>query len=424
MAKSLSAIRYFGALGVLAAAAGAALAKPPEPGFWLTGLLPNANSGWVTALNKDGSVAAGYIGTTTPPAASSFTWTVAGGRNDFGLGSGMPAINFAYGLSDYGHIVGNMRVDGQYAKSRATRWTGTGSLQDLGVLPGETRSFAWGMSGDGNVVVGHAEHGSMSPLGQAIRWTPTKGMEGIGKLTPQSSISKAHAVSRDGLTIVGENWNEFLNTDAFVWTQAGGMKALPKLGNPWNTATADGVNADGTVIVGRSAPMGGGTHMVRWKNGVIEDLVKGTPYSGSWGLAVCDNAEIIAGTNTQGTFNVALAWSASTGAMELDDYLLLHGVQAPAGYRLDYAWAISGDGLTFGGQATNLATGVHEGFVATIPGKSCVADCDASGGLDIDDFICFQTRFAIADPYADCDASGELDIDDFICFQTAYAIGC
>ncbi len=58
------------------------------------------------------------------------------------------------------------------------------------------------------------------------------------------------------------------------------------------------------------------------------------------------------------------------------------------------------------------------------PATVCYADCDASGALDIDDFICFQTLYALQDPYADCDASGTLDIDDFICFQTLYAIGC
>ncbi len=58
------------------------------------------------------------------------------------------------------------------------------------------------------------------------------------------------------------------------------------------------------------------------------------------------------------------------------------------------------------------------------PPTSCYPDCDESGSLDIDDFICFQTRFAINDPAADCDANASLDIDDFICFQTAFAIGC
>ncbi len=58
------------------------------------------------------------------------------------------------------------------------------------------------------------------------------------------------------------------------------------------------------------------------------------------------------------------------------------------------------------------------------PSASCYADCDTSGGLSIDDFICFQTLFAIGDPSADCDESGDLSIDDFICFQTFFAIGC
>jgi hypothetical protein len=55
---------------------------------------------------------------------------------------------------------------------------------------------------------------------------------------------------------------------------------------------------------------------------------------------------------------------------------------------------------------------------------ACYPDCDASGNLNIDDFICFQTYYSIGDLYADCDASGTLNIDDFICFQTYYSIGC
>jgi hypothetical protein len=58
------------------------------------------------------------------------------------------------------------------------------------------------------------------------------------------------------------------------------------------------------------------------------------------------------------------------------------------------------------------------------PALPCVADCDADGQLTIDDFICFQTFFALGDPSADCDADGQLTIDDFICFQTLFALGC
>jgi hypothetical protein len=55
---------------------------------------------------------------------------------------------------------------------------------------------------------------------------------------------------------------------------------------------------------------------------------------------------------------------------------------------------------------------------------TCTADCDVSGTLDIDDFICFMTNYSLGDPAADCDASGSLTIDDFICFQTSFVLGC
>jgi hypothetical protein len=62
--------------------------------------------------------------------------------------------------------------------------------------------------------------------------------------------------------------------------------------------------------------------------------------------------------------------------------------------------------------------------MAVIVDQVCAADCDGSGSLNINDFICFQTNFALSDPAADCDANGALNIDDFICYQTVFALGC
>ncbi len=54
----------------------------------------------------------------------------------------------------------------------------------------------------------------------------------------------------------------------------------------------------------------------------------------------------------------------------------------------------------------------------------CYPDCNFSCTLDVNDYICFQTRFALADPYADCDANGVRNVNDYICFQTMFALGC
>lgn len=59
----------------------------------------------------------------------------------------------------------------------------------------------------------------------------------------------------------------------------------------------------------------------------------------------------------------------------------------------------------------------------TLP-PPCYPDLDGDGSLSIDDFIAFQTLFAMGNDLADCDGSSFLTISDFICFQTAFAIGC
>ncbi len=57
-------------------------------------------------------------------------------------------------------------------------------------------------------------------------------------------------------------------------------------------------------------------------------------------------------------------------------------------------------------------------------GVSCFADANGDGGLDIDDFVHFQTQYATGNPGSDCTQEGELTIDDFLCFQTVFAVGC
>ena len=60
----------------------------------------------------------------------------------------------------------------------------------------------------------------------------------------------------------------------------------------------------------------------------------------------------------------------------------------------------------------------------------CYANCDDSTAapvLNVNDFICFQQKYAAGDSYANCDnstAAPVLNINDFICFQQKFAAGC
>jgi hypothetical protein len=69
--------------------------------------------------------------------------------------------------------------------------------------------------------------------------------------------------------------------------------------------------------------------------------------------------------------------------------------------------------------------------VATLTiGTACYANCDGSTTqpiLTVNDFVCFQARFAAGDSYANCDGSTTepiLTVNDFICFQGQFAAGC
>ncbi|MCC6661856.1 MAG: hypothetical protein IT437_13330 [Phycisphaerales bacterium] len=54
----------------------------------------------------------------------------------------------------------------------------------------------------------------------------------------------------------------------------------------------------------------------------------------------------------------------------------------------------------------------------------CYPDCNGDTNLDLADFGCYQTKFALGDLYADCNADGVRNLADFGCFQTKFALGC
>jgi WD40 repeat protein len=70
-----------------------------------------------------------------------------------------------------------------------------------------------------------------------------------------------------------------------------------------------------------------------------------------------------------------------------------------------------------------------KGLVIAAP-ASCYANCDGSAAapvLNVNDFVCFQNRFAAGDSYANCDGSTVtpiLNVNDFSCFLNRFAAGC
>ncbi len=339
----------------------AGVAGAQTPGFWLVGHHPSSPSSSVYGLSRNGHLAVG--------GQPAFSWTAATGREDWGLLPGMPPHVAPLAINSTGDTTAG-RMDLIDGSIRAFRRIGAGLPQDLGVLPGETRAYALGISGDGATVVGTSEHTPMGKAyGEAFRWTEAGGMEGLGYLRPNGTYSRANAISRDGSTIVG--WSQSGGPfggpfEAFRWRDAEGMVLLPHLpgGNQWTEARA--VNADGSVVVG-DADAGGPNHAVRWVNGLVEDLGVAPGFTRSLAYAVDDSGDVIGGTSSSAFNFRACVWTPGTGMVLLSDYLVGHGIAPPVGWDLQFVNAVSGDGLTFAGRAYHPLTSHGEGFIATIP---------------------------------------------------------
>ena len=109
---------------------------------------------------------------------------------------------------------------------------------------------AIGVSSDGTVVAG-------SSGGEAFRWDAVGGLTGLGYLT-NSTNSGARAISGNGSIIVG--YSQIGSVDeAFVWDVANWMRSvkdvlLDDFGvtsmSSWGETWADGISEDGCTIVG------------------------------------------------------------------------------------------------------------------------------------------------------------------------------
>jgi len=223
-------------------------------------------------------------------------------------------------------------------------WTASGGSQVLPTLPGNNWSRAYGVSGDGSVVVGESYYHDLPPgpgqtLPQAVAWFRPTGT--IANLNAGSNTG-ARAVTPDGAYIVGR----LPNTIAFRWTSQGGLQTLPNL----HAGTA--ISADGQTVAG---------------------FISGSPQA---------NAAI---------------WTPTLGAVNLNTYLPTIGISV-TGWQLEYVMALSADGRVIAGRGWH--NGVEEGWVVRLP-SPCYANCDGSTTapiLNVNDYVCFNTAYAAGCP--------------------------
>lgn len=152
----------------------------------------------------------------------------------------------------------------------ASVWTAaSGQLQQLPLLNGGTQSVARDVSDDGRVIVGQAHNGANGKM-HAVRWLDTSPQD---LTTPGSGLgdnySFAFGVSGNGEVVVGETQVDNTTTmRGFRWTSGNGMQTV----EDWLrdsgavivtdiTYAARATNCDGSVVVGETGPSTGSNQM-------------------------------------------------------------------------------------------------------------------------------------------------------------------
>jgi uncharacterized membrane protein len=254
------------------------------------------------------------------------------------VGVGIPpghSSSVAYGVSGDGGVVVGYSFDSD--SGDAFRWDALHGMDTLIAADGEEYFAGASASYDGSVIAVNRLIGSSHT---AYRWTESAGLQGIGFL-PGDSVSGTSGVSGDGTVLVGSSGER----EAFSWTLQTAMLGLGRLPGS-DSSVARAASYDGSVIVGES----------RFSGTAEREAFSWTPQAGMLGLGdlpggsfssfavdVTPDGAFIVGTSSSDRGIEAFRYHESEGMIGLGDL--------PGGGFTSVARAVSADGGTVVGYA-------------------------------------------------------------------------
>ncbi|MGA0419399.1 MAG: dockerin type I domain-containing protein [Phycisphaerales bacterium] len=346
------------------------------------------------AVSADGSVIAGN--SLFAFNYETFRWTEAGGVELLG-GATAPVLGVGAGTPDISNDGSRISATVLNATSEFATigvWTeGQGWTtaeipenypEDCAPLDNSIGS-AWGLSGDGETVVGLYWRGGVVGGGSAHATAgPIEALKDLGSLGSNRS-SRANAASDDGLVVGG--WSERPDGlwQPIVWVDG----ELTQLGDFDVFCSVDGVRGDGLTVVGCGKAPGSFTvgDAYRWDfdGKVWTPTVLGTlpgtfqPFGLATARSITADGSTIVGYNRFGIGNeTGFVWTEQDGMRSIEDYLADNGVSVPADLLLLDVTAISDDGSTMVGVALDTTLGRYRGYRILIS-SPCPADLNGDG---------------------------------------------
>jgi uncharacterized membrane protein len=249
---------------------------------------------------------------------------------------------------------------------RAYLWTQSNGIIDLGALNPAQSTAMHGLSANGSLAVGTSDS-------RACVWTATTGLIALPGMPPDD-VSSATGVSSDGTVIAG-HFREASVFRPFRWTEAAGVQTLGTISGVQRLNTK-GISGDGSCIFGSAYYSNGQYLPWRWTAVSGMTLVP-LPAGQSEGVpsASSSDGSVIVGTHPQGAGNSAFLWSATTGSVNLREYLVSAGATNAAGWTLAGANWISPDGkiIVGTGYRPGGSSLTFEPWIAVIPEPGCPA---------------------------------------------------
>jgi probable HAF family extracellular repeat protein len=245
----------------------------------------------------------------------------------------------------------------------------------LGVLAGDTVSWAADVNSDGTVVVGAS--GASPTVRKPFRWVEGSGMTALGPLGTWTD-SWAAGVSADGSVVVGTG-----DTAAFRWTASDGIVSLAPLLPSTTDSWVFAVSADGEIVAGGS--LSSGWQPFVWNHLTLEyqelGFVDGGPATNArFGFAygmTPDGSTVVGFTDDAASVKAPFVWTSQEGIRRVGDI--------PGGTTAGYAFAVNTDGSVIVGMSNS--TSGNQGFRWTASGMYGLGDLPGgtfdSGAQDV-----------------------------------------
>ena len=337
-----------GALGILSILSSNAFSQSFVP----LGDLDGGNfSSQSAGISADGAT---VIGLSDAGYNHAITWNSSTGMTDLGTINNASGESRAHASSHSGDvIVGTDRSNGRVPFI----WTADNGMSRIALLEG----IAFGVSGNGNIVVGQADVG---PQTKAFRWSSDSGVSYLPSLPGGESFSFARSTSSDGTISVGQSASDRAPTgEAVIWLGNSPVALGDLPGGPFNSQ-AFSISSDGSTVVGYGTS-DLGQEAVIWTEelGLTSLSTASGPNRDDIAHDVSGDGSIIVGKHN----GRACFWNSNFSLFYIDDYLESVGLgPVIAEWRLDVATGVSDDGLTITGYGLNSAKD-REAWVITIP---------------------------------------------------------